>query len=142
MKVFYIYNEGRKFGRIIDVVGPNDLGLYSQLTKEQLATKWGGEVSIIEQDINDRSNEACFLTEPTSIDEEKWTYWLECLPPSKWQRAAGGEGFFVCERIAYNVVTWCVRLGEDYFTFNGFDTMSTTEAVTYVATYVKALQPA
>lgn len=60
---------------------------------------------------------------PWPVDRDRFWYLLEVLPPCKWRRMAGGcESFHVSERLSGNVVTWCVRIGENFFELQDLDT--------------------
>ena len=43
------------------------------------------------------------------ITEEKWFYWLEVLPPEKWQNVNGVEFFRVMEYMSGNITRHCAR---------------------------------
>jgi len=52
---------------------------------------------------------------PWRIDEKRFWYLLEVLPPCKWRRMSDGESFHISERLSGSIVTWAVRIGSDYF---------------------------
>jgi hypothetical protein len=75
---------------------------------------------------------------PWAITEERWWEMLEVLPPSKWRHSAGCESFHVCEYLSGNVVSWFVRLGEQYYELQDVDSLTPAE----LAAKCRALQVA
>ena len=115
--------------RTVDVALPTGLGLYSGKTKAALEAEHG-PLDLISTDEAYAHTDAQYTTAPQEIDIERFTEWLECLPPCKWKRVGNGEAFHVSERISGSIVTWCVRLGDRYFSLNATDRLSAEEAST------------
>ena len=49
------------------------------------------------------------------IDEDRFWYLLEVLPPADWTRLRGSETFRVIECETANLYTWCARIGNCFF---------------------------
>ena len=52
---------------------------------------------------------------PHEVDEERFWWLLEVLPPAKWTRRHGSESFMVIECQTANLYTWCARIGDKYY---------------------------
>lgn len=48
---------------------------------------------------------------PKRVDQERFDYMLNVLPPCKWQRGRYMETFHVSEYLSGNIVMWMVRIG-------------------------------
>ena len=141
MNVFYCAIAA--YNQIVDVVTADETGQFSKMTKEQLEAKYGGAVQVMSHEDAIVLIEAAATTKPVAIDEDRFVELLEVLPPSKWRTFAGAEAFHICERITYSIVTWCVRIGTQYFAFDGTCNMSSQEAVELVKNHLQSqLQPA
>lgn len=139
-QVFYCPTA--EYSKIIDEVKADQTGLYSGKTKAELEMKHG-PLQVMSGEDAVKLVEKAATTDPIAIDQERFIDLLECLPPSKWHTFPGAEAFHVCERITYNIVTWCVRIGKDYFTFNGTCMMTSLQAVELVKAHLeKTAQPA
>lgn len=66
-------------------------------------------------------------TDPVKIDQERFLYMLEVLPPSRWYRGDHMEWFHVCERLTMNLVSWYARVGDTYWEFNDADSLTKEE---------------
>lgn len=61
------------------------------------------------------AEDATAVTPWEPITEERWIYYLEVLPPCRWERVAGVELFYVSEAYTSNIHTHCARLGDRHF---------------------------
>lgn len=52
---------------------------------------------------------------PHEVDEDRFMYLLEVLPPAKWTRRKDSESFMVIECQTANLYTWCARIGDKYY---------------------------
>lgn len=52
---------------------------------------------------------------PQAIDAERFDELLNCLPPQRWVRGATAESFRISEAITGDLYTFCVRLGDRFF---------------------------
>lgn len=137
------YCPSAKYTQIVDIVNADERGLYTNMTKEELEVEYGGPVQVMTDDEAVVLVEQAATTQPVTIDQERFIDLLECLPPSKWHTFPGAEAFHICERITYNIVTWCVRIGKEYFSFNGTCKMTSQQAVELVKAHLeKSAQPA
>lgn len=137
------YCPTAQFSGIIDVVNDDQRGLYSNKTKEELEAQYGGPVQVMADSDAVALVEKAATTEPVAIDNDRFIDLLECLPPSKWCTFPGAEAFHICERITYDIVTWCVRIGKEYYSFNGTCKMTSQAAVELVKAHLeKSAQPA
>lgn len=135
------YCPTAEYSKIVDYVKEDQTGLYSGKTQAELESKYG-PIQVMSDEEAVKLVEQAASTEPTAIDKDRFFDLLECLPPSKWQTFPGAEAFHICERITYSIVTWCVRIGKEYFTFNGTCKMTSQQAVEVVKTHLeKVAQP-
>lgn len=61
------------------------------------------------------AEEAIAITPWEPITEERFRYFLEVLPPCRWEKVSGVELFYVSEAYTSNIHTHCARLGTQYF---------------------------
>lgn len=132
MAALVFYSETARYGGAIDMVMPDGLGQFSGKTQAELESE-NGPLEVIEAHAAMARDEAKRTTAPVEIDEDRWRYWLEVLPPCKWERVRGAEVFHVSERITYSVVTWCVRIGKRFFAMDATDRLKPVEVVELVA---------
>lgn len=126
MQVFF--SPSAKYCSAIDVV-VNGIGAYSGKTLEQFQQEYP-DIQIVEDEISVQHDRNRKITAPQEITEEAYNDLLDCLPPCKWSRGAtGGSAFHISERITYDIVTWCVKLGDRYFRFDDTDQLNATAAV-------------
>ena len=86
-------------------------GVYGKQTVDELKAEYpDGEV--LPELEGHAKYEAAFVTGPKRIDEKRFWYLLEVLPPCRWTRWSVSESFHVSEAVAGNIVTWAVRIGE------------------------------
>lgn len=130
MQVFF--SPSSKYCSALDVVRDDGLGAYSGKTLEQFALDYP-DVSIVDDEVSVAHDRKQRITEPKEITKDQFWYWLECLPPCKWKRLGSTEAFHVSERITHDIVTWCVRIGERYFSLDNTDTLNPEQAVNLVA---------
>lgn len=58
---------------------------------------------------------AAFTKPPVEIDEERFTYLLEVLPPRGWVRRLDAESFKMSEFTCNDITCCAVRIGRRYF---------------------------
>jgi hypothetical protein len=66
-------------------------------------------------------------TPAREIDEEDYTWLLECLPPCKWSGNAAFSSFHMSERICGNVVTWAGKYHDKFWRLDDFSTATTSQ---------------
>jgi hypothetical protein len=96
----------------------------------------GGGLKLITGAELDRLNAdytASLITEPVEIDEERFMYALEILPPCRWTRPRGVELFHVSERLSFNLVDWYACLNGRYWHFVDRDNRPGDELAAKVA---------
>ena len=99
------------------LIGGSYIGQYSGKTLEQLQAE-DPDVELI--DVNEFLDivEARMTTDPVEIDEDRYWYLLEVLPPCGWVRNGSAESFYMSEFISGRVTCHVVRIGDRYFTFD------------------------
>lgn len=130
MKVFFC--PAADYCSAIDVPRKDGRGRYSGKTLEELQAEYG-DVSIVDYFVSIQHDRSRRITSPKEITEEQFCQWLECLPPCKWKRSKSAEAFHVSERITHDIVTWCVRIGKSYYSFNDTDGLSADDAIRIVS---------
>lgn len=116
----------------IDIVRPDGRGAYSGKTLEQIREEHP-DVQVAHIDVSVQHDRNRRMTLPSEITKERFWELLECLPPCKWRRSPSAEAFHISERITYDIVTWCVRIGESYYTFDDSDKLTAGDAIQKVA---------
>jgi len=116
----------------LDVVRPDGRGQYSGKTLDDFRLEHA-DVQIVDSEVSVQHDRNRRITPPVEITQERFWELLECLPPCKWKRGVDGEAFHISERITYDIVDWCVRIGEKYYSFQDTDKMSADEAIKKVA---------
>lgn len=126
MQVFF--SPSAKYCSAIDVER-DGRGIYSGKTLDEFKAEYP-DIQIVDDEVSVQHDRARCITAPREITEDAYTYLLECLPPCKWGRGAeGGSAFHVSERITYDIVTWCVKLGDKHYRFDDTDQLNVTQAV-------------
>lgn len=92
-------------------------GKYSNENLEEIQVRYTGAI-LMGFDEAYQAYTGSFIKPPVEIDEEKFFYWLEVLPPGGWERSEGSESFYVTERICGDITTHCVRIGGKYYQFD------------------------
>ena len=59
--------------------------------------------------------ESALTTTPTEIDEERWFYALEVLPPHRWDNGKDWNSFHISEAVSGNMVNWYIRHAGRYW---------------------------
>lgn len=121
MKAFF----DRATVRIQDVVGPEGRGLYGGKT----IADYGDSVVIMDLDEAESMVRAKYIEPPKRITKERFWWMLEVLPPCKWARRSGAEAFHISERIYADLVSWVVRVGDDYWELVDSDKLTFDEVV-------------
>jgi len=112
MLITNYYFNGR---RVIDAVGPNGRGLYSNKTREELEAE-SGTLTVMDRDAAMAAVDQASSTGPEEITQEAFIDALECLPPRKWQGSGQGmESFRISEPFDGSVHWSFVRIGQRYF---------------------------
>lgn len=63
------------------------------------------------------------ITDPVEIEQDDFTWFLECLPPLSWTNYGHTESFKMSEFKTGNVTQITARIGTRYFKFNGMCNM-------------------
>lgn len=74
-------------------------------------------VSVGEFDKLNSSYLESLIESPKEIDEERFNWLLECMPPCRWKTIRGVEMFHMCERYTANIVTWVAASDGVFFEF-------------------------
>lgn len=91
------------------------------------------ESRILPQDeafaLSDAADRRRLCRGPQPIDAERFDELLNCLPPQRWVRSEATESFRICEAITGDLYTFCVRLGDRFFSITERGTTSHDELV-------------
>ena len=126
----YFYKPGEQWVISKEVNGKTE---YSHETLEEVRTrKNDSSIIIIGEAALDDSLEKLvketYIDEKAKyIDEERYDYLLNCLPPCKWHSYLSVSYFHMSERLTHDVVTWVAKSGDTYVEFNHFSTASDNE---------------
>ncbi len=112
-------------------------GFYSHQTLEEMKVRYP-EIVVMDTMEAVKLHESKFITPVTEIDDDRFSDMLEVLPPSRWKHFPGGEHFHICERISGNIVSWCVRIGSRYFTFQDVSNLSTDDIAKSCVAFIDA----
>lgn len=130
----YAVEKGAVHG--IDVMGEDGLGVYSRKTIDEIRADYGPVEVLTGAELLARTRET-FCSSPERTTLEQWEELLNVLPPMKWVRAGHTESFMVCEPYAADVHTACVRIGDEYFTFNALRSSRHEDLVKQVREHFK-----
>lgn len=72
------------------------------------------------------------VTKPKSVEEERFYWLLEVLPPQRWGTRSGVEMFHMSERLDGNIVTWACKYRDCYFEFADRDNLPAVEIASKV----------
>ncbi len=99
----------------IDEVHPvTGLSVLRGETLEQVRVRYPG-AEIMDWDTFIARKEAALATPPLEVDEERWTYALEVLPPARWHNGPDWNSFHISEAVSGNIVTWYIRHAGRYW---------------------------
>lgn len=65
--------------------------------------------------LQEAAQRARYCKGPQPIDECRFAELLNCLPPEKWVRGDSTESFRISEPLCGDLYTFCVRLGDRFF---------------------------
>jgi hypothetical protein len=134
MNVFF--SPSAKYCSAIDLAR-DGRGAYSGKTLDDFRAEYP-DIQIVDEDVSIQHDRNRKISPPREITEDEYTDLLECLPPCKWGRGEfGGSAFHVSERITYDIVTWCVKLGDKHYRFDDTDKINATKAVQRVRDTLK-----
>lgn len=134
MQVFF--SPSAQYCSAIDLVR-DGRGAYSGKTLDDFKAAYP-DIEIVDEDVSIQHDRNRAITAPREIAEDEYTDLLECLPPRKWGRGEfGGSAFHISERITYDIVTWCVKLGDQHYRFDDTAKLTTTQAVQRVRDALK-----
>lgn len=137
---FYVLDSGMP--QALDVVlvdeAGNKFGMWSRDSESEIKSRYQGVSIIPVSEFVDMQNKAC-LTEPVQITEERFIEALEVMPPLHWVRRGADESFKFQERYSGNVTSIFVRLGKEFYTFNGMDNMTHDAIIAKVKTVAFAI---
>jgi hypothetical protein len=102
---------------------------YGRSTLEQLKERYGPTVEEGDLYVAIALIEDAHTTEPVEIDGDRWTYFLEVLPPNKWVNQGETESFQSVEYQTFTITQICVRVGDRRFAFDHRHGITHTEAV-------------
>lgn len=103
-----------KNNRVWDYATPDSEGVYRSNYAGKTLAEYefeGNDLILLTLDEGIARHRAHYMHPPKRIDEDRFTYLLEVLPPCRRQHRHFAESFFVSERITMDLVTWAVRLG-------------------------------
>jgi len=69
------------------------------------------------------------ITKPAPCSKQHFYDMLECLPPCRWGSVAGSEVFHVSERLTANLVQWCVKKKNKYYSFTNDAALKEAELI-------------
>jgi hypothetical protein len=70
-----------------------------------------------EQIMSDHDRKCLIDPIAKKVDEERYWYMLNVLPPARWHTTQGIELFHLSERLTGNIVSWIARFHNSYFEF-------------------------
>lgn len=112
-------------------------GYYCHQTLDEMKVRYP-EIVIMDTMEAVKLHESKFITPVTEIDHDRFSEMLDVLPPSRWRNFPGGEHFHICERISGSIVSWCVRIGNRYFTFQDVSNLPTDEIAKRCLAFIEA----
>lgn len=140
MRVFYAASA--KYWPIIDAFHePTQRGLYGKKTLAELQAEYPDGVLMDEDEANAAAN-ARYVTQPTEVDEARFMYLLEVLPPARWERRNDCESFRMSEFTAGNVTLAVVRRGDRFFTWDDYITTKHDALMAKLDAWLAARPPA
>lgn len=116
------------------------VGIYSGKTLEELQARDPG-IELIDADEFVALTEQRMTTDPVEVDEERYWYLLEVLPPCGWVRNNGSESFYMSEFLTGRITTHVVRIGDRYFTFDAPVMASHFDRTTKVFAWLDKQEP-
>lgn len=109
------YAPSAKYWPIIDTINPaTGRGCFGG-TLESVKAEYGADTIIMDLDAAHEAACARAVQEPREIDEERFMYLLEVLPPMRWERRHDCESFRMSEFTTGDVTAAVVRRGNRYF---------------------------
>jgi hypothetical protein len=70
------------------------------------------------QKLYDKAQSAKYCGPVKEIDEDRYNYLLEVLPPEDWVYGGAESSFKLCERLSGNITTIAARIGGKHYEFN------------------------
>ena len=140
-KLFCLYTQGAL--NINTILNKTDDGLmcpYSKQTLTELLAEYPDSKVIHFDDaieLIQTASRAHYCKGWKEINEEKFWYALEVLPPCKWVNNGSSEAFHVSERLTGSLVDWYARVGERYFTKTDDCTLTAQAVIDSAATEVQ-----
>lgn len=99
---------------VLDVVR-DGIGVYGGRTLDQIKFEEGDHVVVIsEEDAWQREADAA-KKPPREITLDDWWYFLEVLPPRRWERRGISESFYMSEFCTLNITTHLVKVQDRCF---------------------------
>lgn len=123
----------------VDVVTPGGRGGYCGKSFDDLKKEYP-DLQVEEVDAFIQRKEAALITEPAEIDLEKFSYYLDVLPPDNFHTGNGVTYFQMCEHQSGRITQTCVALnvGEHrrYFAFDDVAGLPVAQAVAKVKAWL------
>ena len=69
-------------------------------------------------ELEEQSQRQRYCTGPRRITQERYEELLNCLPPERWIRGVGYGSFRLSERLTGAIATFCVRIGDSFYSLN------------------------
>jgi len=107
-------------------------GKYGGKTLEEYQFDHEGPVEVLDWEEATAIHRSKYLTPPKQVTQERFWEMLEVLPPCKWNHSKSAESFFVSERITLDLVSWFVRLGDEYWELIASDKLNHDDVVNLV----------
>jgi len=120
-------------GRIYTFLGRDGRSFWGGETLEELRAL--GHVSeqaytlptIEALELQEQSDRQRYCTGPQRITQERYEELLNCLPPERWTRGVGYGSFRLSERLTGAIATFCVRIGDSFYSLNEHEDTSHAE---------------
>ncbi len=111
----------------IDAVHPvTGNGVWSGDTPAEMEERNPGAVPTLYEDI-ERIHDDKTRVAPHRIDQDRWDYALNVLPPAKWVRESGAETFHISELVSGTMADIFAWIGGDYWELTDDESLSHRE---------------
>lgn len=122
---------------VIDFICEDGLTKWGRKTAAEIEKEYPGAI-VMNWEKAAKAKENHWKSPVEEIDEEKYWYFLECLPPVGWVQKDGAETFKMSERLSGNITGIYAKVDDRYFTFNDSIFTKHEEIMTRVMEFINA----